>query len=267
MNEYSISYENDFPFILYTSTETATNARTPVISRTDYQVCTVEYVRTGAGFLEINGHSFSVMQDGLYFLTPGSTHSYWPDRENPWYKLFFVVGGPMMEELLKAYNLDQVYYIPACPSLRKYFEEMSTVNNNTVTSNQQASLIFHQFVQDAAHIVYGIKETIPAELEKLKLALDDAIETNFRLEEFTDTLRLSEAHLIRMFRNYFGVTPYEYLMNRKMECARRLLQYSTLSVKEIAAKLNFSDQYYFSNYFKRRNGSSPKEFRSKSLKK
>ena len=51
-------------------------------------------------------------------------------------------------------------------------------------------------------------------------------------------------------------------MNKKIEMAKRLLLYSKLSVKEIAAQLSFSDQYYFSNYFKRKTGTSPRSFRN-----
>ena len=59
------------------------------------------------------------------------------------------------------------------------------------------------------------------------------------------------------------MTPYEYLMEQKTESARNLLKYSLLSVKEIADRLGFFDQYYFSNYFKQKNGISPLEYRKK----
>ena len=91
------------------------------------------------------------------------------------------------------------------------------------------------------------------------------MEKSFNLEEFASSRKISEAHLIRMFHASFKVTPYDYLMSRKMESARRLLLYSTLSIKEIAVRLAFSDQYYFSNYFKRRNGLSPRSFRARYL--
>ena len=95
----------------------------------------------------------------------------------------------------------------------------------------------------------------------LKQVLDDAVEGIFRLEEFSAEQGMSQAHLIRLFKSHFQLTPYEYLMKRKMERACSLLQYSSLSIKEIAARLNFSDQYYFSNYFRRRCGVSPREYR------
>ena len=266
MPEYTINYENDFPFVLYASTEVATNARTPVISRESYQFCTVEFVRDGAGFLDIDGKSFHIRKNGVYFLTPGSTHSYWPDRAEPWYKLFFAIGGDLVPTLLKAYKMETVYHIPDCPELKKYFETMQSLQYNSVISNQQASVIFHQFLQEASLLVYGTKSKLPEEVEKLKLALDASVEGNFRLEKFAAGLGVSEANLIRRFRAHFKQTPYDYLMARKMESACRLLLYSTLSVKEIADRLAFSDQYYFSNYFKRKNGLPPRLYRARFLR-
>ena len=263
MAEYTINYENDFPFILYASTEVATNARTAVITRSAYQFCTVEFVRDGAGFLDIDGKSFHIRKNGLYFLTPGSTHTYWPDRSDPWYKLFFVIGGDLTPTLLKAYKLEDVYHIPDCPELKKYFEEMNTLQYNSEISNQQASVVFHQFLQEASMLVHGVRSRLPEEIEQLKLALDNAVGENFRLEDFASRSGMSEAHLIRQFRSHFQATPYDYLMMRKIETAQRLLLYSTLSVKEIAARLGFSDQYYFSNYFKRKKGLSPRLYRAK----
>mgnify|MGYP002604646295 CR=1 FL=1 len=46
------------------------------------------------------------------------------------------------------------------------------------------------------------------------------------------------------------------------ETAQRLLTYTRKSVKEIAAALGFSDQYYFSGCFKARTGVSPTAYRS-----
>ena len=148
----------------------------------------------------------------------------------------------MMHYLLRAYRLEDVYYIENCPELKKYFEAMFAVNHNSPDANQQAALIFHQFVEEAARLVYGLRTEQPAEVEALKQALDESLEHDFSLEEYARIQGFSEAHLIRTFRHAFSFTPYEYLMNKKMEFAKRLLLYSKLSVKEIAAQLSFSDQ-------------------------
>ena len=100
-------------------------------------------------------------------------------------------------------------------------------------------------------------------MEMLKTTLEEAVETNFSLADYAKKHHVSSAHLIRTFRSFFQMTPYEYLMEQKMEKARKLLQYSFLSIKEIAEQLAFSDQYYFSNYFKQKNGIAPSEYRKK----
>ena len=261
--EYPEPQSHEFPFIVYASTTAAATARTAVISRRDYPVCTVEYVLEGGGFLEINDFSARIGKDSIYFLTPGSHHSYWPDRESPWNKLFFVVGGSLAFSLLKAYKMEHCYLIENAVSLKKYFEEMTRASSDP--SGALPSLVFHRFLQACTALQQGISpvtsEPPPLPVLTLKQVLDDAVEGIFRLEEFSAEQGMSQAHLIRLFKSHFQLTPYEYLMKRKMERACSLLQYSSLSIKEIAARLNFSDQYYFSNYFRRRCGVSPREYR------
>ena len=252
-----------FPFQFFAATTASANSRTSSITRTDYDLCTVEYVLSGAGGLEINGRSFRPEKDSVYILSRHSTHTYWPDRSDPWQKLFFVISGDMLDYLLRAYELEDVYYIPDCPGLKRHFEAMLALTHNNPDTNSRAALIFHQFVEEAARSVYGMNAELPPEVERLKAALDESLETGFNLESYAAEQGFSEAHLIRSFRHAFQTTPYEYLMNRKIETAKRLLLYSRLSVKEIAARLSFSDQYYFSNYFKRKTGSAPRSYRNR----
>ena len=91
--------------------------------------------------------------------------------------------------------------------------------------------------------------------------LDSSEKIRFHLAEYAEKNGKSEAYLIREFRKQYSVSPYQYLLTRKLETARQLLRYSNLSIKEIAEQLCFSDQYYFSNCFKKTFGLSPKFFK------
>ncbi len=255
--------EENFPFHLLTATSVQTDARTGLIERTGYEACTIEYVYNGSGFLEINGCSYTPEQDSVYILTPGSTHRYWPNREKPWAKIFFCVDGDFVSMLLQAYLLDRVYYIPNAAKLQKHFEAMNHLNYGQERINQAAAVIFHQLVEEASQIVYRKEHQIPQEIEALKNELDYHLEKPFVLEEYCQRHQVTSAHLIRSFREYYQDSPYNYLMKRRMEQAQRLLLYSNFSVKEIAERLCFSDQYYFSNYFKRQIGMSPSNYQKK----
>ena len=71
----------------------------------------------------------------------------------------------------------------------------------------------------------------------------------------------SESQTIRIFKRAYGVTPYAYLLEKKLDLAGQLLRDTNLSVREIAEKLSFADEYYFSNVFKKKTGVSPSVYR------
>ena len=61
----------------------------------------------------------------------------------------------------------------------------------------------------------------------------------------------------------FGKTPSKLIQERIVLEAKKLLHLTYKPIKEIAADLNFEDEFYFSRYFKKEVGVSPKQFREK----
>jgi len=81
------------------------------------------------------------------------------------------------------------------------------------------------------------------------------------LDDMLSSLSISKDHLIRLFRKQYDMTPGEFLIRARIDHARSLLVISSESVKEIADKLGYSDQFVFSRQFRLRTGVSPKEYR------
>ena len=61
----------------------------------------------------------------------------------------------------------------------------------------------------------------------------------------------------------YGKTPSKLIRERLTLEAKRLLHLTYKSIKEIAHELGFNDEFYFSRYFKKEVGVSPKVFREK----
>ena len=72
---------------------------------------------------------------------------------------------------------------------------------------------------------------------------------------------MSVGHMEHLFRAALGVPPHAYLTNLRLERAKELLIDSDASVAQIGATVGFSDQNYFSRFFKNRVGLSPTEYR------
>ena len=68
--------------------------------------------------------------------------------------------------------------------------------------------------------------------------------------------------LSRRFSRDFGIPLKTFLMKELISVAERHLLGGDLSIREIAEKLEFSSEYYFSSFFKRMKGISPTIFRS-----
>jgi transcriptional regulator GlxA family with amidase domain len=74
---------------------------------------------------------------------------------------------------------------------------------------------------------------------------------------------LSRAHFSRLFAAGEGLPPAQYVLQRRLESAARLLvQGAALPVKEIAILTGFSDPNYFAKAFRRHYGLSPTEYRT-----
>jgi AraC-like DNA-binding protein len=84
------------------------------------------------------------------------------------------------------------------------------------------------------------------------------------IEEFARELNLDYPSFRRLFKDYTGLSPYQYFLQLKIHRARHLLQEGNLSVKEVSYELSFDNQYYFSRIFKKKTGRSPSEWQRRS---
>ncbi len=96
--------------------------------------------------------------------------------------------------------------------------------------------------------------------------LRERIEQRFRLREpvsaYASALGVSQTALRLACANVAGRSPAEMLDQRALLEARRALLYSTLPVAEIGFSLGFSDPAYFSRFFQRNMGLSPRAYRA-----
>ena len=84
---------------------------------------------------------------------------------------------------------------------------------------------------------------------------------DIRLEELGRQVNLHPRYLCTLFKQITGQTVKEYIRSLRIEKARRLLLYTSLSITEIALDVGFSSSQYFSRVFSREEGIDPRTFR------
>lgn len=100
-------------------------------------------------------------------------------------------------------------------------------------------------------------------LHRLALAkemMDDWREASLNIDTVAKGAMLSTAHLFRTFKQVYGLSPYQYLLKKKLDKAASLLSAKKHTVTEIAYEAGFADLASFSKAFKKMYGRSPNRF-------
>lgn len=82
-----------------------------------------------------------------------------------------------------------------------------------------------------------------------------------KLADLADVAGMSQFHFSRMFKQSMGISPHQYLLQQRVEQAKRLLKGSKLAIAEIALQCGFNSQSHLSKHFREAIGMTPSDYR------
>jgi len=89
----------------------------------------------------------------------------------------------------------------------------------------------------------------------------DHLNQVIKVSDIADVCGISQAHLSRLFKKETGLSVSEYAMKIKVNTAANMLEYSDLSISQIASHFAFSSQSHFAECFKLYKGTTPSSYR------
>lgn len=124
----------------------------------------------------------------------------------------------------------------------------------------------HRNVLRKAEQLPAMKLSTRLELYKRLSMATDQIHScgsaNIDLDQLAASACLSKYHFLRLFRQAYGVSPYQYIQSLRMERATHLLKDASLPVQDIADALGFDNSNSFSRLFRQRTGMYPSQYRT-----
>jgi len=95
-----------------------------------------------------------------------------------------------------------------------------------------------------------------------EIVLNAVSEPVFNVEILADKLCMSKSTLLRSIKKLTGLTAIEYINLIKIYYSIELLEDKSLTIKEVAYSIGFSDPKYFTRRFKKMVGLTPKEYKN-----
>lgn len=226
----------------------------------------LEYVVSGAGYLEINGQKHRVEENDTYIVHPGDKCEYYADSEKPYKKYWINFDCTMFfNELLNAYDVND--RIIRGVNLSAYFEKLFALEMLSDLNDElyiPISKLIFCMIMDIAEHKRKSRDVMSRDIAySVKVILNKHVSTPITLDEIAQGFFHSKNDIIRSFKSKYGITPYSYLIELRMRKGKNLLINTNKTLSEIAEELCFSSEYHFSNTFKKKVGVSPREFRKR----
>ncbi|MDB5022475.1 MAG: helix-turn-helix protein [Mucilaginibacter sp.] len=238
----------------------------------------------GGGTHSIDFKTFDVRPCQIYFMIPGQVHSWNFEGDADGYVIHFSLAF-FQSFLLKNEYLDQFPFfsgniddavIQIQPQFQQkvisLFEDIITESENTgrMGIDLLRALMLQAFILISRINADNKEKQLPPYNYTLLKTFQKLIEKNFATlklpRDYAELLYITPNHLNAICNDLLGLSAGEVIRNRILLEAKRLLINLNLTIAEIGYQLNFSDNSYFSKFFKKYTGLSPEEFRKRTLK-
>ncbi|MBO0931913.1 AraC family transcriptional regulator [Fibrella aquatilis] len=230
--------------------------------------CILIYCTRGAGWYQVGLNKHEMTANQAVILPAWVPHQYGTEPANPWsiYWLHFAGSqaasfqqylhngdsGPLtiapnevrlqlfddiFSHLTMAFNADNLLYATSClPHFLATFRES----------------VYKQAVQDNAG------DVVNTSINYMKQHLHQSL----ALTKLAEQAGLSPSHYSALFRQQTQSSPIHFFSFLRMQQACRLLENTSLRIKEISDRLGFADPYHFSRMFRQFAGQSPRQYRA-----
>lgn len=239
---------------------------------------TIYWIQEGKGTYNIDFEHYTFTDNVLFFLSPGQVFTVDSEQIKTAYKLTFVrdfycIQTHDQEVACNGILFNNIYETPFVKPCAKDTAKLNLILENLIEEFQQnetaqydmLQAYLKQFIISSVRIKkenHVIKEDTETRLFKdFSLLVEQNFKTMHSVTEYAKRLALSPKSISKHFQKLGSKTPSEFIKNRILLEAKRLLIYTDKTVKEIAFELGFNDPAYFTRFFTKAISKSPLQFK------
>lgn len=251
------------------------------VSTVRFSDYTVFLIKKGKGTFHADGNSFAFSGPALLFATPMQGLSMEFEGELEFFTLqfhsdFYCIETHREEVACNGLLFNSIYIDPTVrvsSSEWDVFEQLIAQMQQEINAVEATEIVLRAYLQlvlaksssiklklEQRESLYRVKDE---KMERFRELLNQHFLRLHRPMDYANLLDISANLLAKKAVKYFGKSPSQLIQERLILEAKKKLHLTTNSIKEIAFQMEFSDEYYFSRFFKRHTLVSPQEFRNR----
>lgn len=226
------------------------------------------YILDGECTINIEGHDYKGLPGRWFFIPAGTLHRYENDTTRSFSKYWIHFDiTPDEIDLFSSLNLPLYIDLVDSEQIDALFERFTKImRGRTLTDKLQVKSILFSllsiYIQLSQTGDVGISSSNDTRGEELIQYIHDHMTMPLSNSHLAERFHLDPRSFIRYFKKLTGYSPAKYILMKRMERAKKLLEESDLSVSEIMWQVGFDDLSHFSKLFKKHYSLSPRSYRA-----
>lgn len=207
-------------------------------------------------------------KNNIVFFSPFEPH-YFTDASPNLKRYWIHFSAPDIDSVLTKFNIKDNRFFTVSDTL--HMEDLITaimhehLNKKPHYKLKMTALLYEIIIEIFRSDQYNIPEKSHSIMPALNY-IQKEFRNSINIDELAKMCFLSKYYFVKSFKRYTGTTPYAYLTNVRMTCAKDLLRCTDAKINEISNMVGYDDPLHFSRTFKKINSISPSEYRKKCLK-
>lgn len=225
------------------------------------------YVAGGKGFLRFLNETYPISDGDFVIIPPYVEHTELSDPGSPLEYYVLAIEGIGFQEEGKSTCTEILCNFSSNPFITPMFEQiLYEIRNRKYGSDA----ICQKLLEILIIKIIRSRNLVPVSTSSVKMTkecaqIKDYLDANYgehiTLDTLTRLTHMNKYYMAHSFTKYTGLSPIQYLNDRRLETACRLLRETDYSVSDISSTVGFSSQSYFTQIFRKKYGTTPIKYR------
>lgn len=233
------------------------------------------FITKGKGEFQVENERFPVKENDLIIVSPHIEHTEFSDEEMPLEYVAISMEGMVFE--FDRQFAGKNYAVYNCESLKENLSfllkmlleeaEKESQDYAVICQNLAEILVIYLMRRQKLSLHQSVETKMSKECGVAKRYIDSNYMENITLDLLAELTHMNKFYLVHSFTKYTGLSPINYLAQRRIQVSLQLLSSTDYSVAQIASSVGFSSQSYFSQVFRKELGVTPVQYRKQQMKK